>query len=122
MSHLVPPFRDLFLGFPGGAVGKNPPTDAPDTRDLSLIPGLRRSPAEGNGNRLHSSIFAWEIPWIEEPSGLQSMGLQRVRYDLATKQQQGAFQKSEVLGRKDGMKRWPNGLHLGSEGELAIFV
>ena len=22
----------------------------------------------------HSSILAWEIPWIEEPSGLQSMG------------------------------------------------
>ena len=21
----------------------------------------------------HSSIFAWEIPWIEEPGGLQSM-------------------------------------------------
>ena len=24
----------------------------------------------------HSSILAWEIPWIEEPGGLQSMGLQ----------------------------------------------
>ena len=52
MSHLVPSFRDLFLGFPGGAVVKNPPTNAPDTRDLSLIRGLRRSPAEGNGNPL----------------------------------------------------------------------
>ena len=28
-----------------------------------------------------SSIFAWEIPWIEEPGGLQSMGLGRVRQD-----------------------------------------
>ena len=26
----------------------------------------------------HSSIFAWENPWTEEPSRLQSMGLQRV--------------------------------------------
>ena len=26
----------------------------------------------------HSSILAWRIPWTEEPSGLQSMGLQRV--------------------------------------------
>ena len=26
----------------------------------------------------HSSILAWEIPWTEEPGGLQSMGLQRV--------------------------------------------
>ena len=30
----------------------------------------------------HSSILAWEIPWMEEPSGLQSMGLQRVGHDL----------------------------------------
>ena len=26
----------------------------------------------------HSSILAWEIPWMEEPGGLQSLGLQRV--------------------------------------------
>ena len=32
----------------------------------------------------HSSILAWRIPWTEEPSGLQSMGLQRVRHDWAT--------------------------------------
>ena len=29
----------------------------------------------------HSSILAWKILWTEEPSGLQSMGLQRVGYD-----------------------------------------
>ena len=29
----------------------------------------------------HSSILAWRIPWMEEPGGLQSMGLQRVGYD-----------------------------------------
>ena len=29
----------------------------------------------------HSSIIAWKIPWTEEPDRLQSMGLQRVRYD-----------------------------------------
>ena len=29
----------------------------------------------------HSSILAWEIPWTEEPGGLQSMGLQRVGHD-----------------------------------------
>ena len=27
----------------------------------------------------HSSVLAWRIPWTEEPGGLQSMGLQRVR-------------------------------------------
>ena len=35
----------------------------------------------------HSSIIAREIPWTEEPGGLQSMGSQRVKRDLATKQQ-----------------------------------
>ena len=29
----------------------------------------------------HSSILAWEIPWMEEPGRLQSMGLQRVGHD-----------------------------------------
>ena len=32
----------------------------------------------------HSSLFAWEIPWTEEPGGLQSMGSQRIRHDLET--------------------------------------
>ena len=36
----------------------------------------------------HSNILAWEIPWTEEPSGLQPMGSQRDRHNLATKQQQ----------------------------------
>ena len=35
----------------------------------------------------HSSSLAWRIPWMEEPGGLQSVGSQRVRHDLATKQQ-----------------------------------
>ena len=35
----------------------------------------------------HSSILASEIPCTEEPGRLQSMGLQRVGYDLETKQQ-----------------------------------
>ena len=29
----------------------------------------------------HSNILAWRIPWMEEPGGLQSMGLQRVGHD-----------------------------------------
>ena len=31
----------------------------------------------------HSSILAWKVPWTQEPGGLQSMGLQRVRHDWA---------------------------------------
>ena len=29
----------------------------------------------------HSSVLAWEIPWTEEPDGLQSMGLQRMGHN-----------------------------------------
>ena len=32
----------------------------------------------------HSSILAWRIPWIEEPGGLQSLGLWRVGHDWVT--------------------------------------
>ena len=32
----------------------------------------------------HSSTLAWKIPWMEESSGLQSMGLLRVGHDWAT--------------------------------------
>ena len=42
-----------------------------------MIPGLGRFPGEGHGN-LH--LLAWRIPWTEEVDGLQSIGLQRVRY------------------------------------------
>ena len=36
------------------------------------------------GMATDSSNLAWKIPWTEEPGGLQSMGLQRVRHNLAT--------------------------------------
>ena len=32
----------------------------------------------------HLSLLAWEIPWTEEPGGLQSIESQRVRQDCAT--------------------------------------
>ena len=51
---------------------KNPPANAGDVRDANMIPGLRRFP--GRGMATYSSIFAWRIPWIEEPSRLQFIG------------------------------------------------
>ena len=36
----------------------------------------------------HSIILIWENPWIEKPGRLQSMGLPKVRHNLASKQQQ----------------------------------
>ena len=46
------------LGFPGGSVGKE---SAYNVGDLGSVPGLGRSPGEGNSS--HSSILAWRIPW-----------------------------------------------------------
>ena len=48
--------------------------------DMGLIPGLGRSPGEGNGNPLWYSCLK-KIPWIEEPGELQSMESQRVGHD-----------------------------------------
>ena len=47
--------------------------------DLGSIPGLGRSPGEGNAT--HSSVLAWRIPGMREPAGLPSMGWQRVGHD-----------------------------------------
>ena len=40
---------------------------------------LGQEDALEKGMATHTSILAWRIPWKEEPGGLQSMGLQRVR-------------------------------------------
>ena len=42
------------------------------------VPSLGREDPLEEGMTTHSSILAWEIPWTEEPGGLQSMGSQRV--------------------------------------------
>ena len=43
-----------------------------DRRGVGSIPGLGRSPGGGNGKPLR--YVAWEVPWTEEPGGLQSVG------------------------------------------------
>ena len=55
-------------------VVKNPPANAGDIGNAGLIPGLGRSP-------WRRVFLPGENPWTEEPGGLQSMGLQRVRHD-----------------------------------------
>ena len=49
---------------------KNPLANAGEVRAVGSISGLGGSPGGGNGN-----LLAWEIPWTEDPGGLQSMGL-----------------------------------------------
>ena len=52
----------------GGTVIKNPPANAGDTRDVGLIPSWEDHLEKDMST--HSSIFAWKIPWTEEPGGL----------------------------------------------------
>ena len=76
---------NMSTAFRGGSVVKNPPANAGDE---DLIPGLRRSPGEGNGNPLQYSCLGknpmdrggWQatVPWYHR----------RVRHDLGTNQQQ----------------------------------
>ena len=66
----------LIKGFPGGSVVKNPPAE-----QEMQVQSLGQEDIPEKEIATHSSILAWEIPWTEEPGGLQSMGLQKVRRD-----------------------------------------
>ena len=58
-------------GFPGGSVVNNPPANA---GDVSLIPGLRRSPGEGNGTPV---FLPGKSHGQRTLTGLQSTGSKR---------------------------------------------
>ena len=64
------------LGFPGGSAVKHLPAKQ-ETRVRSLG---REDPLEKE-MATYSSIFAWRIPWKEEPGRLYSIGSQRVGHD-----------------------------------------
>ena len=66
--------------FPDGSLVKNPSVNAGAE---GSIPGLGRSLEKEMAT--HCSIFAWEIPWTEEPGGLQSKDLQKSWTQLGLK-------------------------------------
>ena len=101
------------LGVPGGSVVKNQPAN---TGDTGSIPGSGRSP--GKEITTHSSVLAWEIPWTEEPDGLQFMGSQRIGHDLASKQQQPACQQPPTHFISTGWKK--HKLKSRLPGEISI--
>ena len=70
------------MSFPGGSVVKNSSANAGDAGDTGSIPASGRSRGGGNDNPLQYSCL--ENSTDEEPGGIQSMGSQRVRYDLDT--------------------------------------
>ena len=47
----------MVLGFPGGSVVNDPPASAEDIRDMGSMPGLGKSPGEGNGYALPYSCL-----------------------------------------------------------------
>ena len=66
----------------GGKVEKNLPANAADASSI-----LGQEDLLEKELATHSNTLAWEIPRTEEPGRLQSMGSQKIRHDLATKQQ-----------------------------------
>ena len=64
------------LGFSSGSMVKN----LLAMREMQVQFLGQKDPLE-EGMATYSSILVWRIPWTEEPNGLQSMGLQRVRHD-----------------------------------------
>ena len=65
----------LILIFSGDSVVKNPPAKKDLVRSLGWEDPLEEEMAT------HSSILAWRILWTEEPSGLQTLGLQRAGHN-----------------------------------------
>ena len=64
----------------------------------------------------HSNILAWDIPWIEEPGGLQSIGLHRVGHDLAITPWTVAHQVP--LFMESSRQEYWSGLPLSIPGDL----
>ena len=63
-------------GFPGGLEVKNLPAMLE-----TQVPSLGWEDPLEKEMATHSSILAWEIPWTEEPGGLQSLVSQKDRHD-----------------------------------------
>ena len=55
----------------------------------------------------HTCVLAWEIPWTEEPGGLQSVGFQRLEYDLVTKPAASPAQRSRMGLPRGGLASVP---------------
>ena len=70
----------MHLDSPGGSVVKNPPA----MQEIQVQSVGQEDPLEKE-MATHSSILAWEIPWIEEPGGYSPWGHQRFRHNLVTK-------------------------------------
>ena len=71
--HLIYEHRYLHTGLPWWLSGVKITTAVQETQ----VQSLDQEDSLEKEMATHSSILAWEIPWTEEPGGLQSMGLQK---------------------------------------------
>ena len=92
-------------------VVKNLPVNAGDTWAVCLIPGSGISPGEEMVP--HSSIFAWKIPWTEEPAGLQSLGSQKVGHNWAHSTKISYKNKTRKKHKHAGAKQFASNQWLG---------
>ena len=67
------------MGFPGGSAVKN--LSAMQEMQETWVQSLGWKDPLEEGMVTHSGILSWRIPWTEEPTGLQSIGSQRVGHD-----------------------------------------
>ena len=75
-------------GFPVGSVVKN-------------LPAMGHKDPLEKEMATHSSPLAWEIPWMEEPSRLESMGSQRADHDSVTRRRQPRNTRELRLSAQD---------------------
>ena len=77
--YIITLYNFPIFAFPGGSAVKNPPV-LQETQEMWVQSLGQEEPME-KGMATDSSILTEKILWTEEPGRLQSMGLQRVRYD-----------------------------------------
>ena len=70
---------------------------------------------------IHSSVLSWRIPWEEEPSGLQSIGSQRVRLDLVT-EHAGHRQEGYLIQRFLDIFEYRNFFLMGHHVRLMCYM
>ena len=93
LSFIVPIYQrslHVMQGRTGASLTAQTVKNLPAMRE-TWVPALGWEDPWEEGVATHSSPLAWRIPWTEEPVGLESMGLQRVRHDWVSKHTQGCI-------------------------------
>ena len=93
-----------------------------DQTRVSVVQSLGWEDSLEKGNGIPLCILAWKIPWIEKTGRLQSMELQRVGHDSATKQQQQGTQLIRVGNDSENKQEEPANARISeNQGCLGIY-